>query len=64
MRHEDFHQKLLSDQEFATEEERLRPLYDFTREVLTLRLEKGWSQSELARRQEPNKLIFPSLKVV
>ena len=50
MRHEDVLQRLRQDPDYVAAEEELRPLLDIANAVLRLRLAKGWSQSELARR--------------
>lgn len=50
MKHEDFLKELRQDAEYIAAEEDLNPLMDIADDVLRLRLEKGWSQSELARR--------------
>lgn len=50
MRHEDFLKELRQDPEYVAAEEELRPLIEIANAVLRLRLAKGWSQSELARR--------------
>jgi transcriptional regulator with XRE-family HTH domain len=46
----EYQQELMQDPEYAETERRLRPLLDVGDAVLLLRLEKGWSQTELARR--------------
>jgi len=50
MKHEDFLKELRQDPEYVAAEEELKPIFDIADEVLRLRLAKGWSQSELARR--------------
>lgn len=50
MRFEDYKKKLRQDPEYIQAEKELRPFLDLADEVLRLRLEKGWSQSELADR--------------
>jgi transcriptional regulator with XRE-family HTH domain len=42
--------ELSRDPEYAAVESELRPLLDLADDVLALRLERGWSQTELARR--------------
>lgn len=46
----EYQQEIMQDPEYAETERRLRPLLDVGDAVLLLRLEKGWSQTELARR--------------
>jgi transcriptional regulator with XRE-family HTH domain len=46
----EYQQELTQDPEYAEAERRLRPFLDVGDAVLILRLEKGWSQTELARR--------------
>lgn len=50
MKHEDVLKRLRQDAEYVKAEEELRPLLDIADTVLRLRMAKGWSQSELARR--------------
>ena len=50
MKHEAILERLRQDPEYIAAEEELRPLLDIAEAVLRLRLAKGWSQSELARR--------------
>ena len=50
MKHEVLLDKLRQDPAYVASEEELRPLLDLAGDVLRLRLERGWSQSELARR--------------
>jgi len=50
MRFEDYLKKLEQDAEYVEAERELKPVLDLADEVLDLRLERGWSQSELARR--------------
>lgn len=50
MKHEDFLKELRENPEYVEVEEELKPILDIANDVLRLRLEKGWSQSELARR--------------
>jgi len=42
--------KLRQDPEYAAAARELKPLLDLADEILELRLERGWSQAELARR--------------
>jgi transcriptional regulator with XRE-family HTH domain len=46
---DEFRAKLQQDPEYVKIEERLRPLLNLANQVLRLRLQKGWSQTELAR---------------
>jgi len=50
MKHADFLKELRQDPEYITAEAELQPLLDIADAVLRLRLAKGWSQAELARR--------------
>jgi transcriptional regulator with XRE-family HTH domain len=50
MRLEDHRQKLEQESEYITARKELQPFLDLANELLDLRLEKGWSQTELARR--------------
>lgn len=50
MRHEDVLHRLRQDPEYVAAEAELAPLLAIADAVLRLRLAKGWSQSELARR--------------
>jgi len=50
MKHEDFLKELRQDPEYVAAEAELKPILDIANAVLRLRLAKGWSQSELARR--------------
>ncbi len=50
MRHEDLLKELRQDPEYIAAEAELRPILDIADAVLRLRLAKGWSQAELARR--------------
>ena len=38
------------DQKFVAAEQELEPLFDLAKQVVRLRLNRGWSQSELAKR--------------
>lgn len=50
MRHKDVLHRLRQDPDYVAAEVDLAPLLDVANAVLRLRLAKGWSQSELARR--------------
>jgi|GEM_PF-4402492 len=50
MNFEDYRKELQQNPEYLEAEKELKPLLDLADEILSLRLEKGWSQSELARR--------------
>ena len=50
MKFRDYLNNLRNDPEYAAAEEELRPILDIANDVLRLRLEKGWSQAELAER--------------
>ena len=50
MKLEEYRQKLQQDLEYQAAKKELKPFLDLADDVLELRLEKGWSQSELARR--------------
>jgi len=50
MKHEDFVKELRQDPEYVAAEKELKPILDIAKDVVCLRLAKGWSQSELARR--------------
>ena len=52
MRLEEFRRKLKQDPGYEAAEEELKPLLDLADDILSLRLEKGWSQSELAKRAD------------
>ncbi len=43
-------EQLLQDEEFAAAYEDLEPFFQIAEDVIRLRLERGWSQEELARR--------------
>ncbi len=47
---QEYRAKLQSDEQYKEAEEKLKPLFELADEVLRLRLENGWSQTELARR--------------
>jgi transcriptional regulator with XRE-family HTH domain len=50
MKLEEYRRKLQQDPEYLAAEEELKPLLDLADDILSLRLEKGWSQSKLAKR--------------
>lgn len=50
MKLEKYFKKLEQDTEYLAAKKELKPLLDLADDVLRLRLDKGWSQSELARR--------------
>ncbi len=50
MKFEEYLAKQKDDPEYVAAEKDLKPLLDIANDVLALRLEKEWSQSELARR--------------
>ncbi len=50
MKHEEVLKKLRQDPSYVAAEEELRPALELADAVLRLRLAKGWSQAELARR--------------
>lgn len=50
MRLKDLREELEKDQEYLEEKRSLKPLLDLANQILDLRMERGWSQSELARR--------------
>ena len=50
MKFEDLAQELRQEPEYVAAEEELRPQLELANDVLRLRLAKGWSQTELARR--------------
>jgi transcriptional regulator with XRE-family HTH domain len=50
MKLEEYRKELQQDPEYVAAEQELKPFFDLADDVLDLRLEKGWSQSELARR--------------
>jgi transcriptional regulator with XRE-family HTH domain len=47
---EEYRRELENDAEYLAAEEKLKPLLDLADQILRLRLKKGWSQAELARR--------------
>jgi transcriptional regulator with XRE-family HTH domain len=50
MKLEEYRHELEKDPEYLAAEEKLKPLLDLADQILRLRLQKGWSQAELARR--------------
>jgi DNA-binding XRE family transcriptional regulator len=48
MKHNDVKKLLLSDETTKAEYDALEPIYDVTREIIRLRLEKGLTQKDLA----------------
>jgi transcriptional regulator with XRE-family HTH domain len=50
MRLKDLREELEKDQEYLEEKKVLKPVLDLANKILELRLERGWSQSELAKR--------------
>ncbi len=48
MNHNDIKKLLLSDLEIQDEYEKLEPVYELTREIIRLRIEKGLTQMQLA----------------
>ena len=50
MKIQEYRDKLRRDDEFLKAEKELKLVLDLADEILRLRLEKGWTQSELARR--------------
>ncbi len=50
MKLEEYRKGLQQDPEYLAVEKELKPLLDLADDVLKLRLERGWSQAELARR--------------
>ncbi len=50
MRLEDYRRDLMKDPEVAAAQRRLQPRLDLGRQILALRLERGWTQKELAKR--------------
>ncbi|MDY0020813.1 MAG: helix-turn-helix transcriptional regulator [Anaerolineae bacterium] len=49
MKFEEFRSELRQNPEYVAAEKEREPFWNIANEVLRLRLEKGWSQSELAR---------------
>lgn len=52
MNHKDYFKKLEDDPEYRDAEQKFKLILDLADEILRLRMEKGWSQAELARRVE------------
>ncbi len=52
MSYRDYFKKLESDPEYRETEQKYKLILDLADEILRLRMEKGWSQAELARRAE------------
>ena len=50
MKLEEYRKQLEGDAEYQAASRELEPILDLADEILRLRLERGWSQSELARR--------------
>ena len=50
MKLENYVEQLKGDAEYQAAARELKPMLDLADEILRLRLERGWSQSELARR--------------
>jgi ribosome-binding protein aMBF1 (putative translation factor) len=50
MRHEEFVERLRRDPGYVAAEKELQPILDLADDILALRLQKGWSQEELASR--------------
>ncbi len=50
MNRQEYREKLKKDKEYLAAKEELKYLLDLADDVLELRLEKGWSQAELAQR--------------
>ncbi len=50
MRYEEYKKILVQDKEFQTVSHELRPILDLADNILRLRLQRGWSQAELAKR--------------
>jgi transcriptional regulator with XRE-family HTH domain len=47
---QEYRKQLMQDPEVAAAQARLQPKLDLARQVLHLRLERGWTQEELAKR--------------
>jgi|GEM_PF-282749 len=62
MRHEDVLHRLRQDPDYVAAEKELAPLLDIADAVLRLRLAKGWSQSELARRADTRQANISKLE--
>ncbi|MBU4226526.1 MAG: helix-turn-helix transcriptional regulator [Chloroflexi bacterium] len=52
MNYKDYFKKLEGDAEYQETEQELKTLLDLADDILRLRMEKGWSQAELAKRAE------------
>lgn len=52
MDYKDYFRKLEKDTEYQDTEQKFKLILDLADEILKLRMEKGWSQTELARRAE------------
>ena len=50
MKHRDYVNQQRSDPEYLSAEAELRPVLDLAESVIRLRVERGWSQKELARK--------------
>ena len=50
MKLQDLRNELRQDPEYASAQRELKPLLDLADEILALRMERGWSQAELAQR--------------
>ncbi len=50
MKLEEYRRQLMQDPEVAAAQARLQPKLDLARQVLDLRLKRGWTQQELAER--------------
>jgi len=50
MKLEEYRRQLMQDPEVAAVQEQLQPKLDLARQVLDLRLKRGWTQQELAER--------------
>jgi len=50
MKHREYLKKLQRDPEYVAAEKKLRSILDLGDDILALRLQKGWSQAELAKR--------------
>ena len=52
MDYKEYFRKLENDTEYQETEQKFKLILDLADEILRLRMEKGWSQTELARRAE------------
>ena len=50
MKHGDYVEQQRNDPEYLKAEAELRPALDLAEDIIRLRVERGWSQKELARR--------------